>query len=282
MSLASVFSITAALVILGFFLILTFNIQMMTENVESDLEVKVFLTQTCTEEAKAGVQQALENNEYVKDIVFEDKDTALKNFSNQLSSYKDLLTSFNSEDNPMPESFIVHAYKTEDLVKIKDFANEIKANSPGVIEYVKYGENYVTALSSFNHFANILSVSVTIVLSVIALLLIYNTIKLTVFARRKEIGIMKYVGATNAYIRGPFILEGMFLGIIAAIVSLLALRTGYFYILGFMSGNSMISITANLATPGQVLGRLSVFFVIYGVAVGTLGSVFAIRKFLDV
>lgn len=279
MSLASVFCIMAALVILGFFLVLTINIQQATANVESQLEIKVFLKQDCSDSEKTRIQQALEDNDLVESVTFESKEQALNNFSGELSNYSSLLSAYNSGNNPMPESFIVRAKSAENMGEIKSFAESL--NSPG-IEYVKYGEDYIRALTNFNRFANLLSVVVTIVLSVIALLLIYNTIKITVFARRKEIGIMKYVGATDAYIRVPFVLEGMILGIIAAVVALLAIRGGYYYILGFLTGNSLISVTSTLASPGSVVAQLSVFFLLYGVVIGAVGSVFAIRKFLDV
>lgn len=279
MSLASVFSIMAALVILGFFLILTINIRQATANVESGLEIKVFLKQDVTEADKTTIEQGLRSSDMIASVKFENKDEALNNFSGQLSSYSSLLSSFNAENNPMPESFVVTAKNAEDMATIKTYAEGLSSTG---IEYVKYGEDYVTALTNFNHFANLMSIVVTAVLSVIALLLIYNTIKITVFARRKEIGIMKYVGATDGYIRIPFVLEGTFLGIIAAVVALLALRSGYFFVLGFLSGNSLLSITSTLATPGAVVGQLSFFFIVYGVVIGALGSIFAIRKFLDV
>ena len=97
-----------------------------------------------------------------------------------------------------------------------------------------------------------MSIVVLIVLSVISLFLIYNTIKLTVFARRKEIGIMKYVGATDAYIRTPFVLEGTFLGLIAAVVAVMIVRLAYYYILGMLGGSVLLPMTSALATPDQV------------------------------
>ena len=132
------------------------------------------------------------------------------------------------------------------------------------VEYVKYGEEYINALLNFNHFANTMS------------------IKLTVFARRKEIGIMKYVGATDAYIRTPFVLEGTFLGLIAAVMAVMIVRLAYYYILGMLGGSVLLPMTSALATPDQVMGQLIFFFTVYGVVIGAVGSVFAIRKFLDV
>ena len=212
MSIAAVFSIIAALIILGIFLVLTINIRQATANVE-------------------------------------------------------------------PASFIIQVKDSESMDDVKAFA--LTYQDKGV-EYVKYGEEYINALLNFNHFANTMSIVVLIVLSVISLFLIYNTIKLTVFARRKEIGIMKYVGATDAYIRTPFVLEGTFLGLIAAVVAVMIVRLAYYYILGMLGGSVLLPMTSALATPDQVMGQLIFFFTVYGVVIGAVGSVFAIRKFLDV
>lgn len=278
MSLASVFSIMAALVILGLFLILTINVRRLTTNVESSLEVQVFLTEKCTDKEKAAIRSALENNELVATVTEESKAQALEKFSEELADYSDLLSTYSASDNPLPESFLVTAKDATQLGEIKTFAQTLGDG----IEYVKYGEEYISALTTFNRFANYLSIAVTVVLSIIALLLIYNTIRITVFARRREIGIMKYVGATDRYIRAPFVLEGIVLGIIAALVALLALRGGYYYIMGILSGRTMLTLTSSLADPSTILLELSLFFVIYGVVIGAVGSAIAVRKFLNV
>lgn len=279
MSIAAVFSIIAALVILGIFLVLTINIHQATANVESDLEMKIFLQADYTDEQKASLEQAFKANDMIASVDFETKDQALQNFSSSLQDYSGLLSNFNAQNNPMPASFIVRVKDSDSMEDVKVFA---MGYSDKGVEYVKYGEEYVKALLNFNHFANTLSIIVLIVLSVISFFLIYNTIKLTVFARRREIGIMKYVGATDAYIRMPFVLEGTFLGFIAAIIAVLVVRLAYYYILGALGGSVLLPLTASLATPDQVMGQLIFFFTIYGVVIGAAGSVFAIRKFLDV
>ena len=218
----------------------------------------------------------------IQSVKYESKATALKNFSNQLNSSSDLTDTFNAKNNPMPESYIVRAKNADNLGKIKKQISQYNKKNNAGIEYIKYGKDYIKALTNFSHFINLFCIFVVIVLSVISYFLIYNTIKLTVFARRKEIGIMKYVGATDGYIRAPFILEGAFLGIIAALAATLAVRTGYFYILGYLSGNALLPITANLSSPAALIGQIVIFFLVYGILIGTIGSRVAIRKFLDV
>ena len=273
---------TAALIILGIFLVITMNIRQITKHVEGNLQIQVYMTENCTQQQKDGLKNYLNSNNLIQSVKYESKATALKNFSNQLNSSSDLTDTFNSKNNPMPESYIVRAKNADNLGKIKKQISQYNKKNNAGIEYIKYGKDYIKALTNFSHFINLFCIFVVIVLSVISYFLIYNTIKLTVFARRKEIGIMKYVGATDGYIRAPFILEGAFLGIIAALAATLAVRTGYFYILGYLSGNALLPITANLSSPAALIGQIVIFFLVYGILIGTIGSRVAIRKFLDV
>jgi len=279
MSAASVLSVIAALIILGIFLILTINVQEVTKDVESKLELKIFLQSDFTDTQKTAIEQALEKSALVENVTFESAEEALEKFTVSLEDYAPLLSGYNSENNPMPASFVVRVTDPEDMDEVQNLAMSFSGQG---VEYVRYGQEYVEALVSFNKFTNTLSLVVLVVLSMISIFIIYNTIKLTVFARRREIGIMKYVGATNAYIRAPFILEGTLLGLMGAIVAFLIIRITYYYILGLVGGNLFLPVDATLAAPDAVMGQLIFFFLLYGGFIGAVGSVFAIRKFLDV
>jgi len=279
MSVASVLSVIAALIILGIFLILTINVEEVTKDVESKLELKIFLQSDFTDTQGKTIQQALEKSSLIESVTFESAEEALEKFTVSLEDYAPLLSGYNSENNPMPASFVVRVTDPEDMDEVQNLAMSFRGNG---VEYVRYGQEYVEALVSFNKFTNTLSIVVLAVLSMISIFIIYNTIKLTVFARRREIGIMKYVGATNSYIRAPFILEGTMLGLMGAIVAFLIIRITYYYILGLVGGNLFLPVDATLASPDTVMGQLLFFFLIYGGFIGAVGSIFAIRKFLDV
>jgi len=279
MSAASVLSVIAALIILGIFLILTINVQEVTKDVESKLELKIFLQSDFSDTQKETIEQALEKSDLIENVTFESAEEALEKFTVSLEDYAPLLSGYNSENNPMPASFVVRVTDPEDMDEVQTLAMSFEGEG---VEYVRYGQEYVEALVSFNKFTNTLSIVVLVVLSMISIFIIYNTIKLTVFARRREIGIMKYVGATNAYIRAPFILEGTLLGLMGAIVAFLIIRITYYYILGLVGGNLFLPVDASLASPDAVMGQLIFFFLIYGGFIGAVGSIFAIRKFLDV
>jgi len=279
MSAASVLSVIAALIILGIFLILTINVQEVTKDVESKLELKIFLQSEFTDTQKETIEQALEKSDLIESVSFESAEEALEKFTVSLEDYAPLLSGYNSENNPMPASFVVRVTDPDDMEEVQSLAMSFEGQG---VEYVRYGQEYVEALVSFNKFTNTLSIVVLVVLSMISIFIIYNTIKLTVFARRREIGIMKYVGATNAYIRAPFILEGTLLGLMGAIVAFLIIRITYYYVLGLVGGNLFLPVDASLASPEAVMGQLIFFFLLYGGFIGAIGSVFAIRKFLDV
>jgi cell division transport system permease protein len=259
MSAASVLSVIAALIILGIFLILTINVQEVTKDVESKLELKIFLQSDFTDTQKETIEQALEKSDLIENVTFESAEEALEKFTVSLEDYAPLLSGYNSENNPMPASFVVRVTDPNDMEEVQTLAMSFEDQG---VEYVRYGQEYVEALVSFNKFTNTLSIVVLVVLSMIS--------------------IMKYVGATNAYIRAPFILEGTLLGLMGAIVAFLIIRITYYYILGLVGGNLFLPVDASLASPDAVMGQLIFFFLLYGGFIGAVGSVFAIRKFLDV
>lgn len=279
MTIAAAISIVAALIILGVFILISTNIQRATKNVESNLEIKVFLKDDTTAEQKETIYQALIGDPNVDSVRFETKAEALDNFSSQLQDYTDLLDSYTGDNNPLPESYILTVKNGDDIQSVVSLANSYQDQG---VEYVKYGENYVNSLLRFNHFINIVSVVILVIMSVIALFLIYNTIRLTVVNRSREIQIMKYVGATDLYIQAPFVLEGIFLGVISAAIAVLFIRLVYLYILGQVNGLVMLSISDTFIAPNEIFAQLSAVFFGYGILVGTIGSIIATRKFLDV
>lgn len=279
MTTAAAVSIVAALIILGVFILFSTNVQQLTSSVESNLEIKVFLKEGTTEEQKATIYEALKSDPNTESVRFESKAEALDNFSTQLQDYTDILGSYSDSDNPLPESYIVTAKNGDEIQSIVTAANNLQDEG---VEYVKYGENYVNSLLRFNNFINIISVAMLIIMSVIALFLIYNTIRLTVVNRQREIQIMKYVGATDRYIQAPFVLEGILLGTISAVVAVLFIRLAYLYILGMVTGSVLMSIANSLISPNLVFGQLSLVFLLYGIVIGAVGAVIVTRKFLDV
>ncbi|WP_246798126.1 permease-like cell division protein FtsX [Alkalibacter rhizosphaerae] len=276
MSIASIVSVIAALVILGIFLVIALNIQHITQNLEDELELKVFLKQEITQEQRQDLLTLMDNDTRISSYRYESKEEALKNMANSLEKYQGILQGL-EQDNPLPESYIIKIYDAEQIKEVNESMTSYKG-----VDYVNYGEGYVEALMRFNRFANLLSLAVLVILTGISFFIIYNTIKLTVFSRRKEISIMKYVGATNLYIRVPFVAEGAVLGLTGAILAILVVRNLYYYLLGAAMGQFSLFGGFSFASPQTILPAISIYFLVYGLVVGAAGSMFSITKFLDV
>lgn len=278
MSVASVLSIGAALIILGIFVIFSSNLSHITQNVESALELKVYVRSNLSHDQVNRLNEKLSNHQNVSKVTYVSAEQALQDFSKSLGDYSGLLSGYNSSNNPMPASFNLKISSADKINTVKKYAESLKAD--GVTE-VKYGEEYVDALVSFSHFSNIFSTVLIVVLSVVSVFIIYNTIKLTCFARRKEIRVMRYVGATDWFIRSPFVLEGTVLGAIGAIVALAIVWGGYRAVIAYVARSVYLPMHSSLVSLGSIMGPLIIFCLIYGIVIGAIGSVVSMRKFLD-
>ena len=231
------------------------------------------------DEDDGDVENKLKANDQITEVSYISAEQALADFSASLKEYSGLLNGYNASNNPMQASFNV---KIADPMRIKEVKAYAETLSGDGVSSVKYGEEYVDALTTFSRFTTIFCVALIIVLSVVSLFIIYNTIKLTCFARRREIRVMRYVGASNWYIRAPFVLEGTILGFIAAILALLLIRLNYFFLLSYVQQAVYLPMNAQLVPPQQIMGPLAIFSILYGVIIGSVGSLVSMRKFLDV
>ncbi len=279
MSVASVLSVVCALVIVGVVLAIAINIQFITEQIESNLEVKVYLNNNIPTLVQETIYQDLLNYEGVVSVTYESKEEALAKFKETLGEENaSLVATFTAQNSPMPASFIVKMENAEQIDALYNYSKDFEG-----VRDVIYGEQTVQKLLKFNQFTNTVTWIIVAVLSVIAIFIIYNTIKLTVFSRRNEISIMKYVGATDWYIRFPFIIEGSILGLFGAFFSILLLRNIYYFLTGLLQGSmSVLPLGQTLAPASFVMTRISLIFIIYGILLGTIGSSFSLKKFLNV
>lgn len=273
-SIASALTVAATLFIFGVFMLVAINVNKQVDNVQSKVEVVIFLKDDITYSDQRGVETKLREVSGVKDVIYESKGEALVKFKDQLGDNKALLDSYTNDKNPMPNSFIVKIETPEVAYTVEDSMN----NMPGV-EEIGNQKDLVDKVAKISSTIKWVGVAIFIILTGVSLFLIGNTIKLTVFSRRREIGIMKFVGATDWFIRWPFIIEGVVIGVIGAIFSNLVLFGAY-----KMFFNKMISslITSQLVTPGYIVSYLLAEFLLAGILVGAVGSFISLRKFLDV
>lgn len=276
MSVASISSVVAVLVIIGIILIFMMNIQYLANMVEDTIELKAFLDIDIEQDEINEIKTKLKANKKIDTIVFESKDEALEKFSEQIGERKDLISGL-KENNPLQNAFIM-------TIKDPNEANEIAKSITAIkgVEEVKYGEEIVDKVLQSTKFVRTFTIVITIILAIVSVFIISNTIKLTVFSRKREINIMKYIGATNWYVRWPFIIEGAILGLIGALFSLLILGYAYYYFIGMAQHTALSMISNTLVPAGEMISQISIYFVMTGVFIGIVGSILSVRRFLQV
>lgn len=273
MSVASIGTVAVSLFIFGMFLMMVMNMNKLAENMESQVQINVYLLDKVDREQARDIEKDLKEIEGVESVGFVTKDEAMERFKDRLGDQKTLLDALD-ETNPLPDSFEV-TVTNPDLVKT---AAEKVEKIDGV-ECAKYGQDVMEHLFEITRLLRIFGFTLMLVLAFATLFIISNTIRLTVFARRKEIAIMKYVGATDWFIRWPFVMEGMVLGLFGSIIAAMVLRTAY----TAMAEKVYDTLAFFPLIPEQpFLTYITIVVVISGMVVGAIGSAVSIKKFLKV
>lgn len=277
MGLASVSSISAVLMILGVVLILVLSINSVVMDTKTKFdEIQVYLENDISDEQLNTIEETARNNEGVVSVMYQSKDQALEMFKEDWAEEAYLLDGLEA-DNPLPNSYII---KLKDI----EFADEIvnKLKSLGGVEEVKYYKDIIDKLVIFANYIRFGGIIIIGVLVFVSVFIISNTIKLTVTSRRREINIMKYVGATNGYIRGPFIIEGVLFGFIGAVISIIAIYYGYDYFFESVNDKLYTLFTIFLVPPNMIIKDIVIMFSAIGVGIGALGSLVSLKRFLNV
>lgn len=273
-SIASSATVAATLFILGVFLITILDVQQVVKDVESRVEAKIFFNQDVTIGQKKAVEEKINSLDEVVKVTFESKSEAMKKFKEQIGEENKLLVEGLEEDNPLPDSFVVKVKSPEMVSKVVESVKGMD----GIYE-IQDGKKIVDTIIKITSTIKWVGLVLFIVLIGVSLFLIGNTIKITVYSRRREIGIMKYIGATDWFIRWPFIIEGMLMGVIGAVVACGVLYYAYDAVYTKMSSSLMM---VQFVEPMYVLTNISWQFMAAGILIGAIGSILAIRKFLVV
>lgn len=275
MALASAGTIVLCLLILGMSYSVGTNIDYMIEQIESKFGITAYIEDGLSEIAILSLKNKVETMPNVASVTYISKDEALKSFS-QDNEDASLFAMF-KEDNPLPASFEITA---ADIKNQSELVKEIQ-NLEGIEEAV-YLKHETEAFIHIRNTVNYVCYAIIICLVVVGLLLMSNTIKLTVYVRKREINIMKYVGATDSFIRIPFLIEGVLIGLIGALVALVAIASTYDWIQGMSQGATGILAEIDLMPIRAVIGSLIPMYLSLGIGIGLIGSAFAIHKHLKV
>ena len=276
LSLASISCITITLIIVAISIMVTFNVQSFTKEMEKDLTIVVFLDNDTTEEEVNTIRERLENMTNVESLTYQSKSSIKDEMSSESDVFEEVMSTWNEEDNPLKDTFQV---KVTDVEKISDTAKKIERLDK--VSTVRYGEEMVDNLISAFEAAQNISYGVVIALILVTVFLIINTIKLTIFSRKREISIMRLVGASNFTIKTPFIVEGMVLGLLGSIIPILIVCFGYVALYNHFDGY-LCSKMIPLIEPEPFIYMVSGIVVVIGIIVGMIGSASAVRKYLKV
>ena len=273
MSFASISTVAVSLLVLGMFLMIFLNTNNLAQYLESQVQVSVYMQDSATAKELASVKDKLTKMPGVVKVTQVRKQQALERFKKRLGDQQQLLNSLGKE-NPFPNSFEVQV----------DSPERIKVLTPQIgqlpkVETAKFGQEVVEHLFQLTKILRFGGIILVIFLAMATLFIISNTIRLTVFARRKEVIIMKYVGATDWFIRWPFLLEGMTLGFCGAVVASLFINSIYSGLLERI--HATLAFLPLLPTYPLLL-YVDVFLLVAGTGIGALGSYISLRKFLQV
>lgn len=273
MAIASVLTVTLSMFILGIFLSAVLNINHMASYLENQVEMTVYLKDGLKTQQVMTVGSRLKSLSGLKEIAFTDKDQAMEEFRNRMGEQAGLLDSING--NPLPASYQT-SFNSPDELKMA--VNIVRNYSE--VEEVQYGQDVIEQLYRIAKVIRISGIILILFLSAAELFIISNTIRLTVFARRREIQIMKYVGATNGFIRWPFLFEGMIIGLIGSTIASILLCLGYNLILEEMTEAGLVFFSLIPFWP--FMSYVSLFILASGIIIGALGSAISLRKYMKV
>ena len=277
-TMASLVIMCATMIIIGVFLILEQNINHFVKEVEAAQGMQVFIKNGTTQEQIQEIGEKIREIDGVSTAEFKSKEDALNTMKEGFGDKQDLLDGFEGENNIFPDSYIV---TLTDLTKNGQVQDEIwKLEN---IKKITNKDETVSTLISLANGIKIVTGVILILLIIISTFIIANTIKLTVHARRKEISIMKYVGATNSFIRWPFMVEGMIIGIISSTISIAIVGVGYHFAAQQLVNSQMMKlINMSLVSFSDMLSSIILVYMLLGIGIGAIGSVISMRKYLKV
>lgn len=272
LSLATVTTVTVCILILGIAMLLFLNTSSLMSNLESDVEINAFLNKDLTQSQIADVKTQIEALSGIDSVLFVSKDQALQNLQKSFGGESYNLGTTMGR-NPLPNSYQIKAKDPHNVPALAAQIDQLYG-----VDKVNYGEGLVERLFKMTQWIRTISIVIIVLLAMGAVFLIATTIRLAIYARRKEIYLMKLIGATDWFVRWPFFLEGVLLGSAGALIALIFLGAGYSSILHNVKAVLFISLLNNSGILFTVYGGL----LLTGAVLGTVGTLISLNRYLDV
>lgn len=276
LSLASISCITITLILVAVSILLSANIENFTDDIEKDVTIVVYVDKDATEDDKKAIELKIDLLDNIESVSFMSKEDIRKDMADDSDGLGNILNEYNEETNPLLDEYLVKVKDTEYIGKT---AKQIEAITK--VNTVKYGEGMVEELVKIFDIVKKITIGIVLGLVVVTAFLISNTIKITISSRKRQIEIMRLVGASNRYIKLPFFVEGIVLGFLGSILPILISCYGYI-ILYDKLGGILFTEVISLVNPSKVLFELSIVLVTIGVLVGAFGSYKAVRRYLKI
>ena len=276
LSLASISCITITLIIVAVAIIASLNVQNFTEAIEKDMTIVVFVDNDSNEDDINEIEKEIKKINNIEKYTYQSKKDIKEKMQEESEVFNTVLNNWDEEESPLKDTFQVKVKKIE---KIKQTAEKIEKIDN--VSVVRYGEGMVDKMVSAFSSVEKVTYGIVIALILVTIFLIVNTIKLTISARRREIGIMRLVGASNITIKIPFIIEGMILGLFGSIVPVLIVTYGYLAFYKHFDGY-LYSKLIQLIKPEPFIYQVSLVVIGIGILVGMVGSARAVRKYLKI
>ena len=276
LSLASISCITITLIVVSISILLTYNVNEFADNVQKDVTIVAFMNVDITAEEKDDVLEEIREISGIESYEYQSKTDIANDMMESSEDLKNILSQYTEETSPLQPTYLV---KVKDINKIGNIAAKIEKIKG--VDIVKYGEGMVEQLVSIFEIVKNISVGVVVALIIVTAFLISNTIKITIFSRKREIEIMRLVGSSNLNIKIPFIFEGLFLGILGSVIPIIITTYGYTMLYKKFNGQ-LFSPFIQLIKPTPFIYQISLALLAIGILVGMYGSFKAVRKHLKI
>ncbi len=277
LSLASISCIAITLIVVAFSIVISYNVENFTESIRKDVTMVIFLDGDAKEEDRTRIEKEIRDTKNVEKLTFKSKQESALETAKGNEVFQAIIDGWTDDTNPLLDSFEL---KVKDVEEIKDTANIIKKVEK--VKTVSYGEDMVDQLIVIFDVVKKVSIGAVVALIVVTAFLIANTIKLAIYSRKREIEIMRLVGASNISIKIPFVIEGLFLGLLGSIIPIILMIYGYISLYDFFGGKLFSSSLAKLITPSPFVYFASLLLMVIGILVGMFGSWRAVRKYLKI
>ena len=282
-TVASLCIMMATMLMFGIFFIIGENVNHIMKTIEEEQGMQVFIIEDADSKEVQEVRDMISSIDGVASATIYTKQDALDEMKVKLKDNQEVLAGYDGDNNIFPDSVVVKLTDLEKSAEVQEKIYQIQINGNSYIDEISSSDKKINALINIANGIKIVTGVLLVLLIAISIFIISNTIKLTVHARRKEISIMKYVGATNSFIRWPFIVEGIIIGIISALLTILIIYGGYTLIISKVIGvfNS-IQVNVSLLTFKDMYQMILIVYMVLGIGIGVLGSSISMRKYLEV